>query len=55
MWNTTDKIINHKTGLLNLAKERGNASKTCQAMGMSRDPLSPRLEMRGIVKLHDDT
>ncbi len=37
MLNTTDKIIKHKTGLLNLAEELGNVSKACQIMGMSRD------------------
>jgi hypothetical protein len=36
MLNTTDKIIKHKTGLLNLAEELGNVSKACQVMGMSR-------------------
>ncbi len=35
MLNTTDKIIKHKTGLLNLAEELGNVSKACQVMGMS--------------------
>jgi hypothetical protein len=35
--NTTDKIIKHKTGLLNLAEELGNVSKACQVMGFSRD------------------
>uniref|UniRef100_UPI003F6E16A7 helix-turn-helix domain-containing protein n=1 Tax=Pseudochrobactrum sp. HB0163 TaxID=3450708 RepID=UPI003F6E16A7 len=33
----TDKIIKHKTGLLNLAQELGNVSKACQVMGLSRD------------------
>ena len=37
MLTTTDKIIRHKTGLLNLAEELGNVSKACQVMGMSRD------------------
>ena len=37
MLNSTDKIIKHKTGLLNLAEELGNVSKACQVMGMSRD------------------
>ena len=32
-----EKIIKHKTGLLNLAQELGNVSKACQIMGMSRD------------------
>lgn len=37
MLNSTDKIVKHKTGLLNLAEELGNVSKACQVMGMSRD------------------
>jgi transposase InsO family protein len=37
MLNSTDKIIKHKTGLLNLAEELGNVSKACQVMGYSRD------------------
>jgi transposase InsO family protein len=37
MLNTTDKIIKHKVGLLNLAEELGNVSKACQVMGLSRD------------------
>lgn len=37
MLNSTDKIIKHKTGLLNLAEELGNVSKACQMMGYSRD------------------
>lgn len=37
MLNTSDKIIKHKTGLLNLAEELGNVSKACQVMGYSRD------------------
>ena len=37
MLNTTDKIIKHKTGLLNLAEELGNVSNACQVMGYSRD------------------
>lgn len=37
MLNTNDKIIKHKTGLLNLSEELGNASKACQVMGYSRD------------------
>ena len=30
MLNTTDKLIKHETGLLNLAEELGNVSKACQ-------------------------
>ena len=37
MLNSTDKIIKHKIGLLNLAEDLGNVSKACQVMGMSRD------------------
>ena len=37
MLNTTDKVIKHKVGLLNLAEELGNVSKACQVMGLSRD------------------
>ena len=37
MLHTTDKIIKHKAGLLNLAEELGNVSKACQVMGYSRD------------------
>jgi transposase len=35
--NTTDKIIKHKVGLLNLAEELGNVSRACKVMGLSRD------------------
>lgn len=31
------KIIKHKVGLLNLAEELGNVSKSCKVMGFSRD------------------
>ncbi len=37
MLHTDNKIIQHKTGLLNLAQELGNVSKACQLMGYSRD------------------
>ena len=37
MLNTTDKIIKHKTWLLNLVEELGNMYKASQVMGMSRD------------------
>ena len=32
-----EKIIKHKIGLLNLAKELGNVSQACKIMGLSRD------------------
>lgn len=34
---TTNPIIKHKAGLLNLAEELGNVSKACKIMGFSRD------------------
>ena len=37
MLHSTDKIIKHKTGLLNLIEELGNVSKACQVMGYSCD------------------
>ena len=37
MLQSTQKIIRHKVGLLNLAEELGNVSKACQVMGLSRD------------------
>ena len=37
MLNTNERIIKHKVGLLNLAEELGNVSKSCQVMGLSRD------------------
>ena len=37
MAQSTDRILQHKLGLLNLAEELGNISKACQIMGVSRD------------------
>ena len=37
MKQSTQRIIQHKVGLLNLAEELGNVSKACQMMGVSRD------------------
>jgi len=37
MLQSSQKIIRHKVGLLNLAEELGNVSKACQMMGLSRD------------------
>ena len=36
MLQSSQKIIRHKVGLLNLAEELGNVSKACQVMGLSR-------------------
>ncbi len=37
MLHTTNPIIKHKAGLLNLAEELGNVSQACRVMGVSRD------------------
>ena len=37
MTHTTNRIIKHKAGLLNLAEELGNVSRACKVMGVSRD------------------
>ena len=37
MFNTTDKIIKHKTGLLNLDEELCKVSKACQVTAYGRD------------------
>lgn len=37
MLHTSNPIIKHKVGLLNLAEELGNVSKACKVMGVSRD------------------
>lgn len=58
MLNTTDKIIKHKIGLLNLAEELGNVSKACQVMGLSRDTFyryKSAVENGGIEALFERT
>ena len=37
MINSTEKVISHKVGLLNLAEELQNVSQACKIMGFSRD------------------
>lgn len=37
MINSTEKVISHKVGLLNLAEELHNVSQACKIMGYSRD------------------
>lgn len=37
MFNSNDRVIEHKRGLLNLAEELGNVSEACQVMGLFRD------------------
>lgn len=56
MLNTTDKIIKHKVGLLNLAEELGNVSKACKMMGLSRDTFyryKSAVEEGGVKALFD--
>jgi transposase InsO family protein len=58
MLNTTNKIIKHKVGLLNLAEELGNVSKACKVMGLSRDTFyryQSAVEEGGIDALLDKT
>ena len=37
MLHTTENVIRHKIGLLNLAEELDNVSRVCKIMGVSRD------------------
>ncbi len=37
MLHTTENVIRHKIGLLDLAEELDNVSRACKAMGVSRD------------------
>jgi hypothetical protein len=37
MLHTSNPIIKHKAGLLNLAEELGNVSRACKVMGVPRD------------------
>lgn len=56
MLNTTDKIIKHKVGLLNLAEELGNVSQACKMMGLSRDTFyryKSAVEEGGVTALLD--
>ena len=58
MLNSTDKIIKHKTGLLNLAEELGNVSKACQVMGYGRDTFyryKSAVEEGGVEALFERT
>lgn len=45
MYHTTNSIIKHKVGLLNLAEEPQNVSKACKVMGVSRDTFYRYQEM----------
>ena len=56
MLQSSERIIRHKVGLLNLAEELGNVSKACQIMGLSRDTFyryRDAVEEGGIEALFD--
>lgn len=58
MYNTNEKIIKHKVGLLNLAEELDNVSKACKVMGFSRDTFyryQAAVEEGGVEALLDKT
>lgn len=58
MLHSTDKIIKHKVGLLNLAAELGNVSKACKVMGLSRDTFyryKSAVEDGGVESLFDQS
>ncbi|WP_000903435.1 helix-turn-helix domain-containing protein [Escherichia coli] len=44
MLHTTNPVIKHKAGLLNLAEELSNVSKACKIMGVSRDTFFDTLQ-----------
>jgi len=58
MIETNERIIKHKVGLLNLAKELGNVSQACKIMGLSRDTFyryKTAMENGGVEALFDHT
>lgn len=46
MLHTSNPVIKHKVGLLNLAEELGNVSKACKIMGVSRDTFYRYQELK---------
>jgi len=58
MIHTTNTIIKHKAGLLNLAEKLGNVSRACKVMGVSRDTFyryQERVENGGVDALIERT
>lgn len=56
MYHATQKIIQNKVGLLNLAEELGNVSRACKVMGFSRDTFyryKSAVEEGGVEALFD--
>jgi len=56
MIETNERIIKHKVGLLNLAKELGNVSQACKIMRLSRDTFyryKTAMENGGVEALFD--
>ena len=58
MIESSERIIKHKVGLLNLAEELGNVSQACKIMGLSRDTFyryQSAVEEGGVEALLDKT
>ena len=52
MIHSTENVIRHKVGLLNLAEELQNVSRACKVMGVSRDLMSQALHQARDGRLH---
>lgn len=54
MYYSTNPLIKHKTGLLNLAQELGNISQVCKVIGLSLDAFyryQQAVEQSGVESL----
>lgn len=49
MYESNERIIKHKVGLLNLAEELGNVSQACKVMGLSRPQILGALLIRPML------